>query len=140
MGLRGGLVMAQDVDPDEVVLARGPRGRILGVVGQDGSCPAREFLVALSAPAQAKIRSLMERLCMVGHINNIEQFRKLRLTGQPAVWEFKLDLDQGYRMYSIAGPGRSEWSATHGGSKPGARRVEAEGRRARRLFEGRVSP
>jgi len=61
----------------ERLLFEGTRKRVLAVVGEDGSCPAEEFLQALSDQDLAKIMALLERIAEQGEIRNEEKCRAI---------------------------------------------------------------
>lgn len=115
----------------EVILQQGARGRVIGLVRPDGSCPALEFLEGLDSRAQARFRALLEQLTDVGWLRAPELMRDLQVQGTPKVWEVKADVGPGFRLYLIHE--RSDWIATHGTPKPGRRQVASEVRRARAL-------
>jgi hypothetical protein len=123
-------------EDDDVVLARGTTLTVYGVRRANGTCPSLEFLCALGDRPRAQLTVLLERMASDGRILGEERFRKLRVEGQPEVWEFKAHDGPGWRLYAIAA-GR-DWYATHGGKKPHRQqRVRAEARRARAIFRER---
>ena len=73
-----------------VVLYAGGRGRVVAVRLADGTCPALDFLNGLDPRAQAGFRVLFERLTGQRMITNQERFRKLKVAGRPAVFEWKV--------------------------------------------------
>jgi hypothetical protein len=56
------------------------------LVLDDGSCPVRGFLSALSAKDRTKVDVLFELLASHGRISNKEKFKKIEGT---ELWEFK---------------------------------------------------
>jgi hypothetical protein len=119
----------------EVILARGKALQVVAIRSADGTCPALEFLDALTRRPRAQFRVLLERMAEDGRILGEERFRKLMVPsphGQPEVWEFKAHDGPGWRLYAI--PRRGDWIVTHGRRKPADRRVAAEAAKARMLY------
>src|SRR5665647_3727326 len=116
-------------------LAAGPKGRVVSLVLPTGESPARDFLLDLDDAAQAAFRARFERLTGVGFLRSPEAWRRLEVTGSPAVFEIKVHKGPGYRLYVIRHE-QTLWVATHGCKKPKDKAVPGEVSRARGLYEG----
>lgn len=98
-----------------------------------------EFLGSLpQPPIKTKFAGLFERLLRDGEIRNEELFRRLTVPGDPPVWEWKVHLGPGYRLFGIQHPS-GDWYATHGRAKPKPSQVRTEADRARRIYKERRS-
>ncbi len=120
-------------DDNLLELRRGDSRRLLGVRRPNGRCEAAEFLDALEPRLQNRFKALIDRLLEQGKITNQELFRRLQVPGTPAVWEFKVHVGKGWRLYSIQTG--QDWLATHGGPKVPNKQVAAQAERARMIFE-----
>lgn len=121
------------------VLYRGAKRDIVCATLADGSCPAWEYLGALSTKDRADFDRLFVRMGDEGRIANDEKFRpkvhvvKCEHDGKIAefpVGEFKVHSGPGRRMMACL-DGR-EWIPTHGFTK--GSKVSTEGERAGRIF------
>lgn|GEM_PF-2123461 len=117
---------------NDVSLASGAKGVIVGVRLPSGRCPARDFLESLDNQAQAQFKARFERLTSVGFLRNPESIRPLEVPGAPKVWEIKAPAGPGWRLYVIRE--QTTWVATHGKAKPPNKKVSGEARRARNIF------
>lgn len=119
--------------PGEVVLAEGPKGRVIGLVLPTGACPARQFLVGLGTREQARFAALLERLTQIGYLRATAEMRRLEVSGDPAIHEIKVHTGPGFRLYVVQG--HREWVATHGIKKPKDKAVPGEVARARAMYK-----
>jgi hypothetical protein len=112
-----------------------PWRRVLGVTLEDGTCPALEFLGSLQLQPRQPFKALAIRLCAHGTLMNEDHFRRLVLSGGPPVYEFKVHVGPGWRLYVVQGG--PCWYVTHGRRKPSDRKVRAEADKAREYFARR---
>ena len=113
------------------MLESGNKGRVVGVVLADGSCPAYTFLKDLQLP---EFKSRMKVFCERGTLKNPQLMRELTTDKKdPSISEIKVDAGQGWRLYGVRRG--SLFVATHGGAKPKPNRVKAEVEKARRIYE-----
>jgi hypothetical protein len=119
--------------PDEVVLAEGPKGRVIGLALPTGTCLAREFLAGLGSREQARFAALLERLTLIGYLRAPEEMRRLEVSGDPAVYEIKAHTGPGFRLYVVHG--HRQWVATHGSKKLKDKAVPGEVARGRAMYK-----
>lgn len=81
----------------------------------------------------AQFKAALDRLADVGFLRTTERMRKINDSGDPPVFEVKVHVGPGYRLYCIQRNRR--YYATHGGPKVSRRQLMNEVKRAREIFE-----
>lgn len=124
--------MTQHVD---VVHYRGGRKTILFVRRADGSVPAEDFLGGLKAKEAASFKALFKQLGDQGTIPNSERVLKIQTSDD--VWEFKVHIGSGWRMWGKYGP--QGMFVTHGAKKPKPNKLTQQTRLAETIYNERRS-
>jgi hypothetical protein len=119
-----------------LVLYAGTYGKVVAVRLGDGSVPALDFLDNLAPRAREAFRALFARQCDQGALLSDTRFRWIRDgKKKPDVCEWKVNSPVAVRLYGIQEDGA--WHATHGGPKPGDKKIKRETKRARDIFAER---
>lgn len=93
---------------------------------EDGSCPAAEFLEALSERDRQRVDSLFQLMGERGSINNKEHFKKLE--GTDGLFEFKRFQIRLFCFFAKGSPARLV--VTHGVIKQSDKHAKADIKRA----------
>jgi hypothetical protein len=112
------------------VLRAGVKAVVVGVVLQDGTCPAKEFLDELQAP---QFEARMEAFGAMGTLRVTEQLNKASSEGRPIVWEIKAEKHHvAYRLYGVRVG--AKFVATHGSVKRKPNVLKQEVAKAREIY------